>query len=157
MANLVSRNIYTFFNAKSNTVADLSGGDNTSVIGFQSHGGANQKWMAQQDGDGWTFCNLASGKYLGVERPPNGYKDDLRVKGLDQPFRWKVEAGHRPNTARVLIPGTPFSLDMTNYGSAEAGTPIAVWGKWEADNQLWYINSGKHFSNQSTILSHGLY
>lgn len=43
MANLYSGGVYRLVNAKAGNVADLSGGDNTSVIGFDWHGGDNQK------------------------------------------------------------------------------------------------------------------
>lgn len=43
MAELYPGGVYKFVNAKAGNVMDLSGGDNTSVIGYDWHGGDNQK------------------------------------------------------------------------------------------------------------------
>lgn len=43
MENIQSGGVYKFINAKAGNCMDLSGGDNTSVIGFDYHGGDNQK------------------------------------------------------------------------------------------------------------------
>ena len=38
-----SGGVYKLINAQAGNCVDLSGGDNTSVIGFDYHGGENQK------------------------------------------------------------------------------------------------------------------
>jgi hypothetical protein len=43
MANFQSGGVYKLINAQAGNCVDLSGGDNTSVIGFDYHGGDNQK------------------------------------------------------------------------------------------------------------------
>ncbi|KAJ8517832.1 hypothetical protein ONZ45_g5016 [Pleurotus djamor] len=141
MVELIPGGIYKFVNAKGGTTADLSGGDNHSVIGYEDHDGDNQKWIAQPEDDGWTFKNLASGTYLGLQQDPG---DDVHVVANEWTSKWIVEDGEVGGSARLLVPGTPFSMDLTNYGSSEPGTKIAVWGRWEAENQCWYINQVGH-------------
>ena len=43
MIDVQSGGIYKLINAQAGNCVDLSGGDNTSVIGFDYHGGENQK------------------------------------------------------------------------------------------------------------------
>ena len=56
-------------NARSNSAADLSGGDFKTVIGFQAHGQSNQQWEFCTKGNGYTIRSL---------RLPSGY---LTVEG----------------------------------------------------------------------------
>lgn len=51
MVDIQSGGIYKLINAKAGNCADLSGGDDTSVIGFDYHGGENQKVRPQRS---WT-------------------------------------------------------------------------------------------------------
>lgn len=43
MATIESGRVYALFNVQAGNCVDLSGGDNTSVIGYDYHGGDNQK------------------------------------------------------------------------------------------------------------------
>ena len=43
MANIQSGGVYKLINAKAGNCVDLSGGDGVSVIGYDWHGGDNQK------------------------------------------------------------------------------------------------------------------
>lgn len=43
MTDLVPGGVYRFVNAKAKNVMDLSGGDGQSIIGYDWHGGDNQK------------------------------------------------------------------------------------------------------------------
>ena len=48
MAEPQSGGVYRLVNAKAGNVVDLSGGDNTSIIGYDWHGGDNQKVRARR-------------------------------------------------------------------------------------------------------------
>ncbi|KAJ8693685.1 hypothetical protein PTI98_008660 [Pleurotus ostreatus] len=118
--------------------ADLSGGDNKSIIGYSDHNGANQTWEALPGGNGWIFKNVATGQYLGI----NGLaRDGTPVEGIHPPFEWHVknDEGH-PDTVRLFVPNTLFNMDLSDNGNATAGTKIQVWNKWTPGvNQCWRL------------------
>ncbi|KAF8641645.1 hypothetical protein AX16_009871 [Volvariella volvacea WC 439] len=128
---------YILVNRKSGTVLDLSGGDGVSILGWSGHGGDNQKWEAIYSYDDsnpvWNFRNVANGRYLGVE---GELRDGLRVQGVDWEYQWVLEP-QGDDYYRILAPGTPFNVDLTDYGNPENGTPVELWGRWEAENQQW--------------------
>ncbi|KAF7426221.1 hypothetical protein PC9H_008588 [Pleurotus ostreatus] len=141
MVNLQPGAKYKFVNAKANNVADLSGGDNKSIIGYSDHNGANQTWEALPGGNGWIFKNVATGQYLGI----NGLaRDGTPVEGIHPPFEWHVknDEGH-PDTVRLFVPNTLFNMDLSDNGNATAGTKIQVWNKWTPGvNQCWRLVQG---------------
>lgn len=75
-------------NARSNSAADLSGGDFKTVIGFQAHGQSNQQWE---------FCIKGSGYTIRSLRLPSGYltvegeaKEDAVVVVAERRTEWRV-------------------------------------------------------------------
>lgn len=68
MAELQSGAVYKLINAKAGNCLDLSGQDNTTVIGYGYHGGDNQKVRTQ----GYAHKNVAVAKRLGSS---SGYSD----------------------------------------------------------------------------------
>ena len=41
------------------------------------------------------------------------------------------------------MPNTRQNVDLTNYGDSTPGTPVAIWGRWEAENQTWRFEKGE--------------
>ncbi|KAI0263604.1 ricin B lectin domain-containing protein [Gloeopeniophorella convolvens] len=81
--------LYKLTNAKSGTVFDLSGGDNRSIIGYDYHGGENQKWQLEQQTDGqWLIRSAGSGKYIAFDGEA---KDGAPVVAIDESSqRWDI-------------------------------------------------------------------
>ncbi|KAF7416392.1 hypothetical protein PC9H_002658 [Pleurotus ostreatus] len=138
-----SGSTYIFVNEKAGTVADLSGGDNKSIIGYENHNGDNQKWRAEKRGQGWTFKNVATGQYLGIEGEPG---ENTPVVVVDHPFEWDVKEDRQDNSSwRFWVPGTKYNMDLSDHGNATPGTKVLLWGKWDAGrNQCWRLQKGDH-------------
>ena len=69
MAGIQSGGVYKLVNAKAeNVVADLSGGDNESVIGYGWHGGDNQKVRRASSACMFVCVRLLTIVYSGVSR-----------------------------------------------------------------------------------------
>ncbi|EIM84727.1 ricin B-like lectin [Stereum hirsutum FP-91666 SS1] len=152
MTQIQSGQVYTLVNAMSGTALDLSGGDNTSIIGFNFHGGGNQKWMFEQTSQGpWTIRSLETGKYLNIEGPPS---DGAKVVAIDNPQNWDIWHDEQDGSVfRLFIPGTTFNIDMSDHGNATPGTPVTLWGKWEGKNQTWRIEPGMFSSPLFSVFS----
>lgn len=139
MAQIESGGIYRLVNAKAGNVVDLSGGDNTSIIGYDWHGGDNQKWRFEKlhDGPGWVIQNVGTGKFLSLT---TNAQDGGQVLGTSDPTQWDVRPDEMdPSVYRIFVLNTPFNLDLTDHGNPTPGTPVAVWGAWEGRNQCWRI------------------
>ncbi|PPQ72685.1 hypothetical protein CVT24_012663 [Panaeolus cyanescens] len=137
-ANNQSGNKYFIRNVKGGTVVDLSGEDNQSIIGYPRNDGENQQWEVEEVDGGWYIKNVQDGRYLALPEEP---RDDLTVVVSEEPYIWhlwgdeEIEGG-----VRICVPNTQQNLDLTNYGSEEPGTRVAIWGRWQANNQIWYFD-----------------
>ncbi|KAF7430831.1 hypothetical protein PC9H_006545 [Pleurotus ostreatus] len=141
-----SGSTYIFVNEKAGTVADLSGGDNKSIIGYENHNGDNQKWHAEQQGENFTFKNVATGQYLGIEGEPG---ENTPVVVVDHPFEWHVTQDDE--SWRLWVPGTKYNMDLSDHGNPTPGTPVTLWGKWAAGrNQCWRLQDGECIPPQMT-------
>ncbi|RDB22014.1 hypothetical protein Hypma_010815 [Hypsizygus marmoreus] len=135
--SIQSGNTYKLVNVKGGTVIDLSGTDGTSVLGWNDHGGDNQKWVVEQNlGNQWSFKNVGSGRYLGLGE---GHGNGRRLEGVEEPFGWDIFPDEEDSSVyRINAPGlTHFNVDLSDHGNSENGTPIALWGKWKGTNQKW--------------------
>ncbi|KAG6898605.1 hypothetical protein C0993_005715 [Termitomyces sp. T159_Od127] len=132
-------NTYIIVNAKSGTALDLSGTDGYTVSGWERHGGDNQRWYLDkyEDTNQWTFRNIYNDKYLGLA-DSSSFMDDVPVQGVDYPVPWDIFPDEQDYSAhRILVPGTPFNVDLSNFGDFNNGTLVAIWGQWEGQNQTW--------------------
>jgi len=139
MAELESGAVYKLVNGKAGNVVDLSGGDNRSVIGYDWHGGDNQKWRFERlrDGPGWVIQNVGTGLFLSIDQSA---RDDVRVVGSNDPTQWDVRNDEQdPTTYRLFVLNTNFNLDLTDNGNPTPGNPLSIWGAWEGRNQVWRI------------------
>ncbi|KXN92490.1 hypothetical protein AN958_07437 [Leucoagaricus sp. SymC.cos] len=130
---------YRLTNVKTtDNVLDLSGADNRSLIGYAWNGGDNQKWLFERNNDGWTIRNVATGLYASIDSHSNGAK----VVGRQEPFTWHIWHAENGNNQqfRISVPNVKKSLDLSNHGQ---GPDIEIWGQWQGENQLWYLDEGK--------------
>jgi len=137
-ANVNSGSTYVIMNVKSTTVIDLSAGDNKTVTGWSSNGGDNQKWKMNWTGNSWTFQNVATGTYLGIQgNTTNG----LPIVAVSSPFEWHIWRDNvNPNTFRIFIPNTIQNLDLYANGLPTLGDPITLWTTWSGIHQTWIFN-----------------
>ncbi|RDB22003.1 hypothetical protein Hypma_010813 [Hypsizygus marmoreus] len=137
MANIQGGKTYKLKNAKAHTVVDLSGTDNTSVIGWDDNNTENQKWNLEWTGAHWAFKNKGNGRYLGI----NGQvKDGTPLSGVDNRVEWDIYPDERnASLHRIYVPGasSPMNMDLAEHGNAKPGTPVTIWTKWEGENQAW--------------------
>ena len=65
-----TQDVFAFVNTKDNRCLDVNGGskDNgAQVLQWDCHGGPNQQWRLQRDGDGFRLVSLNSGRCIGVD------------------------------------------------------------------------------------------
>ncbi|KAF9032391.1 carbohydrate-binding module family 13 protein [Panaeolus papilionaceus] len=138
--NVESGNKYFIRNVKGGTVIDLSGEDNYSIIGYPRNDGENQQWEVERVDYGWNIKNVQDGRYLALAEEA---QDDLSVVVREDPFVWHLWGDEEiKNGVRICVPDTQQNIDLTNYGSEEPGTRVAIWGRWQANNQIWYFDEG---------------
>jgi hypothetical protein len=113
---------YKITNEQAKLVVDLSGTNNKSVIGWESHGGTNQqvitfninisitctsydhntiKWILQKQDDGqWTIQSVRSQQYLGFENiPGNGSP----LVAVDKPQTWDIVIVNNDDPAKTSV------------------------------------------------------
>ncbi|KAL9708775.1 hypothetical protein Ac2012v2_007929 [Leucoagaricus gongylophorus] len=134
VTDIQSGSVYRLTNVENTgCVLDLSGENNSQLIGYSDNGGSNQRWMLDREDDGWTIRSLETGMYAGVENwsTSNGSK----VISLEEKYIWHIwrEEGSDEHF-RISVPNARMSLDLSNHG---AGPDIEIWGQWEGHNQLW--------------------
>ncbi|THH32737.1 hypothetical protein EUX98_g1447 [Antrodiella citrinella] len=137
MVNVTSGAVYKLINAQAGNALDLSGGDNESIIGYDWHGGDNQKWRISDNGNNeWVFQNVGTGKWLFID----GYAQDgtpvIASEYNKTGFNiWEDEEDN--SVYRIFVPNTRLNFDLSDHGNPTPGTKITLWGKWEGRNQCW--------------------
>lgn len=103
-SEVVSGQSYRITNVKAGNALDLSGVDNRSstfsrcpfgsfteplhiVIGYPYHGGMNQQWTFNWEGDAWSIRSVSSSKYLGIDGNPN---NGTKLVADTQMFKWHI-------------------------------------------------------------------
>ncbi|KAH8105182.1 carbohydrate-binding module family 13 protein [Cristinia sonorae] len=148
--------VYRLVNAKAGNVLDLSGGDNESIIGYDWHGGDNQKWELQDVGDNeWVFRNVGTGKYLHIDSYAKNGTPVIASESKTGFNIWPDEED--ASTYRVFVPNTRLNFDLSDHGNPTPGTVsfgrlsriervidlgafvqlITLWDKWSGRNQCW--------------------
>ncbi|GLB42713.1 putative ricin-type beta-trefoil lectin domain-like [Lyophyllum shimeji] len=128
--------VYVLVNGKSGSVLDLSGTDGYSILGWNRHNGDNQKWELSRHNNQWVFRNVGTGRFLGL----GGHvHDNTPVRAVDEPVPWDIFPDERDGSVhRIYVPGTPFNVDLSDYGNTNNGTPVNIWGRNENNtNQTW--------------------
>ncbi|KAI0699026.1 carbohydrate-binding module family 13 protein [Cytidiella melzeri] len=143
MSGLNSGSIYKFVNAKAGNVMDLSGSDNRSCIGYDWHGGDNQKWRLEKlrDGPGWVVQNVRHGGYLSITE---NLVDGVSVVCSSDPTQWDIQTDEQDSSVyRLNVLNTRMSLDLADHGNPTPGTAVTLWGQWEGRNQCWRLEPGE--------------
>ncbi|KAL5480561.1 hypothetical protein ACEPAI_1831 [Sanghuangporus weigelae] len=138
VSSMLEPGVYVMRNLRSDSVIDLSGGDNKSIIGFPRHGFENQQWEFGILGDGWYIRSAHSRAYLNIEK---GLGDGFPVIANNYPAAWVVEnePGEGHNVFRISWPNTPYSFDLDN-GDPTPGTKVNLWSKISGSrHQLWQL------------------
>ncbi|KAN0132303.1 carbohydrate-binding module family 13 protein [Lactarius tabidus] len=131
---------YKITNEQANLVVDLSGQDNKSIIGWESHGGENQQWiLKKQDNGQWTIQSVRAQKYLGFENSPG---NGTPLVGLDKPQTWDIEILDVRPRYRLRVSGTNFVADFP-LDKLIVGTGIQLWAGWGGKNQTWVLEECK--------------
>ncbi|KAF7986852.1 hypothetical protein HWV62_12572 [Athelia sp. TMB] len=132
-----SGHIYKITNVVSETVLDLSGGDNRSR--YDDHNGPNQRWIFDETDAGWTIKSAGSELFLGLDSEA---ENGAQVVAVAAPFPWEIKEDSEDRSVyRVFVPGTKYNLDLADNGSRAPGTPVTVWGHWHGRHQTWRIAS----------------
>ncbi|KAF9646489.1 ricin B-like lectin [Thelephora ganbajun] len=132
----------TFYiiNKRSGTVMDLSTADQTSVTGWEHHGGDNQKWRIVSSiwgSSGYWIQNVASEKYLNTEYGPGDY---IRLEGSESPCQWHFRPDERDSNGwRLFVRGTGYNAELANNGDSTSGTHVTLRQHMEGENQVWYF------------------
>ncbi|KAF7986861.1 hypothetical protein HWV62_12590 [Athelia sp. TMB] len=137
-SSLSSGQRYKFTNVKGGTILDLSGGDNRSLIGYEDHGGDNQRWILENGNDNqWFIKNAQSGQYINVDgQPQNGA---ALIVGGDQ-FVWNIWPDERDQSHfRIFDPNTDLNFDLADHGNPTPGTKVQLWDKTPGKGQTWII------------------
>ncbi|KAF8338523.1 ricin B lectin domain-containing protein [Amanita rubescens] len=127
---------YQIINAKSGTLLDLSGTDQTYIIGWRHNGGNNQEWHVHynHENGSYTIKNHRYEKYLNSMEPRRA---GVIAKGTMSICEWKISTGESGNDYRIVVPNTELHLVLTDNGSSRDGTSIAIADKSPEKNQLW--------------------
>ncbi|KAL0948453.1 hypothetical protein HGRIS_011026 [Hohenbuehelia grisea] len=134
-----SGSVYRLINAKAGTALDLSGGDNSSIIGYPYHEGANQKWLLEWTGKGWTFKSSSNGLYLTLSGTAT---DGTRLTVGSTPMEWHVWPDNLDSSVYRHV--SPVSRsDLWAQGDPTPGTPITLWYRWNGRHQTWKFEAGE--------------
>jgi len=135
--SVASGSTYIIVNVKGGTVMDLSAGDNKTITGWVYNGGSNQHWTLNWVGNGWTFRNVNTGTYLGIQGTP---ADGLPLVAVSTPFVWDIwPDAVNATTYRIFVPNTLENWDLYDYGATNSGDPITLWTSWSGIHQTWSL------------------
>ncbi|TFK59570.1 hypothetical protein BDN72DRAFT_851216 [Pluteus cervinus] len=120
--------VYKIVNIQSGLSLDLSGSDKKSIIGYEWHGGDNQKWMLDHhpaDPNKYIIMASVLGMALGfVGEPESG----VPIIALPELLAWEFRpAGEDPNVFRIFVPSTPFNLALADKNPTP-GAPATLSG-----------------------------
>ncbi|PIL28081.1 hypothetical protein GSI_09835 [Ganoderma sinense ZZ0214-1] len=141
---IASNRTYKLVNVAAGNVLDLSGSNNSLVVGGDWHAGDNQKWHVDEVNGGWMLRNIATGLYLGI----NGDAKDLAPAAMvAEVFHWNIVPYESDSSAfRLFVPNTSYNLDLYG-GEAKPGTPVIIYTKHvPGDNQAWRFEEGEYQS-----------
>jgi len=108
--SLIRPGIYQLVQFEGAIAIDLSGWDNTTVLGYERHQNGNQKWEFDPLGAGYSVKCIHSGRYLTCERVQVG----APVIATPYPVSWGVEAivGKQGLAFRIMWPNSPLAITL---------------------------------------------
>ncbi|KAM5545838.1 hypothetical protein V8D89_000876 [Ganoderma adspersum] len=127
---------YALINARSNTAADLSGGDYKTILGYSLHGGDNQQWEFTPMGTGYAIrCvrtphHIGKPVYMSIEGET---RERTLVVATTQRTEWMVE-----QTNEGLRISWPNSNLVVELGDGVSGPQLMLQTLVLGDvRQLW--------------------
>ncbi|KAF8264538.1 hypothetical protein EI94DRAFT_1703163 [Lactarius quietus] len=121
---------YKITNEQARLVVDLSGADSKSIIGWTSHGGANQQWITEEH---------RASEYIGLANTP---KNGTALVALDEPQLWDIKivdsSDYAKTSVKLCIRNTTMVADFPLY-KLVVGTGIQLWADWNGKNQIWVL------------------
>ncbi|KAF8307278.1 hypothetical protein DL93DRAFT_2159594 [Clavulina sp. PMI_390] len=154
--------VYQLVNKATGTVADLSQRDQRSLIGYKSHGKANQQTLTgiRLLGDAFQFvieaapqglyyirCTKGDMPYITYEGTPRS-TDKLLCTRNKRPWkiiRDPVHADSHPPFHRIVHPEGHLCMDLTRSDPAD-GTAIILYELTRNPNQAWTLKLMKDFN-----------
>ncbi|KAF5319736.1 hypothetical protein D9619_008475 [Psilocybe cf. subviscida] len=128
---------YFIKNVKGGTYIDLDASNNSRLIGYPKNGGENQQWELESVDDGWQFKSVSSGLYWALD---GGHQNGVAVVVKDEPVTFHLSDDPQvEGSTRISIPDTNKDVDLSDNGNITPGTPIAIYGRWDGQNQLWFF------------------
>nr|VWO98269.1 CAMKK/META protein kinase [Ganoderma boninense] len=129
---------YVLINARSNTAADLSGGDYKTIIGYSLHGGENQQWEFSPCGNGYAIrCMRTPGHigkpiYMSIEGEA---RENAFVVATTRRTEWVVEQTHEG--LRISWPNSNLVFEL---GHGVSGPQLMLQTLVLGDlRQLWHF------------------
>ncbi|KAN0133565.1 Ricin B lectin domain containing protein [Lactarius tabidus] len=143
MSTIESGQRYKITNEGNGMVFDLSATDGKSILGWTFHGGENQQWILDKQGDGqWTIRSVMHQKYVGFgDTPRNG----AAVVGLDRPCHWDIEILDSEDSEDHDYPRVKFWVRSTLLvvefpkERPELGGPLQLWAAQDERYQVWIL------------------
>ncbi|KAN0133574.1 Ricin B lectin domain containing protein [Lactarius tabidus] len=143
MSSIESGKCYKIINEESGLVFDLAGGDSTTVLGWESHGGDNQRWILDKKSDGqWTIRSVRLNKYLGFEDSP---KDGTTLFGFQTPpFLWDIEIlpdseDHDDTRVRFWVRGTLLVVELPIENMGIEARELQLCAARDGRYQIWIL------------------
>ncbi|ESK84112.1 carbohydrate-binding module family 13 protein [Moniliophthora roreri MCA 2997] len=124
---------YHIINLKTGNALDLA--DDGRVTGYELHGGENQRWRVEHDGNHFTL-QTDKGPYLSRWSEDEG----TPVVGSNDSCYWDIWPDRNNGSVfRLYVPGapTPMNIDLSDHGNPANGTPVTLWTEWEGEHQAW--------------------
>ncbi|KAH7014143.1 ricin B lectin domain-containing protein [Microdochium trichocladiopsis] len=152
MVNLINGTVVAFVNLLTLECLDLSNGyatDNTPIIGYNCHSGANQQWtLIEQNSVGawpvWSVINKATGSAMDLVVGPSNPIRGFQPSASNAPGQsWRLVSA-QPDFGLVMIQNTLTNTYATLLDtSVDGGHAIAGYsGSVEEaqQSQLWKVS-----------------
>ncbi|KAI9068952.1 carbohydrate-binding module family 13 protein [Trametes sanguinea] len=122
-AALESGHTYKMSHARTRAVLDLSMKDWQSIRSAPWDASDNQKWVAElaESGGGWTFRNVATGLFLGIDGAP---RPNAPVIATRQETTWDLQPGQEPSSLVLVVAGTRLIVQLAEIARSGASVKL---------------------------------
>ncbi|KAF8307279.1 hypothetical protein DL93DRAFT_2171764 [Clavulina sp. PMI_390] len=137
--------VYQLVNKATGTVADYSQRDHRSLIGYKSHGKANQQWVVEDAGRGLFYIRSTQGDmpYISYEGNPRS-TDKMICARNPCPFKI-VRDENNAGCLKVVHPSQNLCMDLTRSDPRD-GTAIILYQLTKNPNQAWTFKPMTQFN-----------
>ncbi|KAF8299644.1 carbohydrate-binding module family 13 protein [Clavulina sp. PMI_390] len=133
--------VYQLVNKATGTVADYSQRDHRSLIGYKSHGAANQQWEVEtvnQSKNLYRIKNVKTGDFLSFNGGLSASNPLLSTPNK-QEWEIRLQGSSIPQLVKIYAPNSNYLLDLTG-SNAKPGTPVILYPTQNPGlNQQWKI------------------